>query len=62
MVDALVMGCFQTAVRTNPGFLVEGLGFGLNTGDEKHVDIAWLREIALKRAGLANHLPNAHVK
>jgi hypothetical protein len=40
MVNALGVGCFQAAVRANPGFLVKGLGFGLNTGDEKHFDIA----------------------
>ena len=37
MIDTLVMSRFQTAAGTNPCIFIERLGFGLNTGDEKHV-------------------------
>ena len=43
MIDALVMGCLQTATGTNSGLFIEGFGFGLNTGDEKHMRMLPIR-------------------
>ena len=39
MIDALVIGCFQATDGTNPRVFIERLGFGLNTSDQKHIDI-----------------------
>ena len=41
MIDALGMSCFQTATGTEPRIFIECFGFGLNTGDQEHVDIAF---------------------
>ena len=40
MIDALVIGCFQATDGTNPRIFIERLGFGLNTCDQKHIEIA----------------------
>jgi len=41
MIDALIVSCLQTTAGANSGVFIECLGFRLNTGDEKHVDIAY---------------------
>jgi hypothetical protein len=40
MIDTLVMGGLQTAAGTDPRNFIECFGFGLNAGNQKHVDIA----------------------
>jgi hypothetical protein len=39
MIGALVMSCFQTTAGTNPGVFINGFGFGLNTCNQKHMDV-----------------------
>ena len=48
MIGALVMSCFQAAAGTNPRVFIKRFGFGLNTCDEKHVDIAPRTSLACK--------------
>jgi hypothetical protein len=39
MIDTLVMGRLQAAAGTNPRVFIKRFGFGLNAGNQKHMDV-----------------------
>jgi hypothetical protein len=62
MIDTLGMGRLQTASGTNPGFFIEGFGFGLNTCDEKHVDLAFSNESVHFKLKKTKYNNRSHLK